>query len=62
MALHHGKGTKWYNYFNAFISELIIRHPRRKPWVLESVFFLLNYQGRIFFSTEEAIIEGFSTY
>lgn len=50
MALHHGKGTKWYNHFNAFISELIIRHPRRKPWVLESAFFfLLNYQGRIFF-------------
>lgn len=59
MALHHGKGTKWYNYFNAFISELIIRRSRRKPWVLESVFFfLLNYQGRIFFTTEEAIIEA----
>lgn len=46
-------------------SELIIRHPRRKPWVLESVFsFLLAKLPRtdLFFTTEEAIIEGFSTY
>lgn len=59
MALHHGKGTKWYNHFNAFISELIIRHPRRKPWVLESVFILAKLpRTDLFFTTEEAIIEG----